>query len=158
MSRPGHGGARGAMTASRTWQAAPAIAEETLRRYYDALLRKDLDGAVALLDEDVVFEVGTGTYEGRSAVKRWLREMGTAWDDFQMAVERYLVVGDHVVVLLGFRARGRASGVELSQRPAHVWRIVAGTPTRMVSYADRARAACAAGLDPAALGVRGALR
>lgn len=68
------------MSTTSTTNGAPRIAmqspEAIVREYLEALARDDLDGALALLDEDVVYQnVGLPTVRGRRNVDRLFRPL-----------------------------------------------------------------------------------
>ena len=97
-----------------------------VERIYDAWNRGEVDEAVAALDpeiECVLPETGmnTGTYRGRSEVRKFLESYLEVFEFFRLTAEQIEEEGDRVVVQMLVRARGRGSGVEVELRPRHLW-------------------------------------
>ena len=61
--------------------------------------------------------------------------------------ERLTAAGDHVVVVLRYRARGRGSGVELQGRESALWTLRDGKVLRYAWYHEPTGALDAAGLS-----------
>jgi ketosteroid isomerase-like protein len=75
---------------------------------YEALNRGDVDSTIAVLAPDVVWREsaelpGGGEWRGRDSVRSFLMEFLDSWDRFEQTVERTVVAGDRVVVVI--RAR-----------------------------------------------------
>jgi ketosteroid isomerase-like protein len=95
---------------------------EVVRRWFEAISSEDFDGALALVDRDIVF-VPPGDqppYRGAESLRRWMEP-----DAFPGQVVKPLetvVVTDRTI--LGKQqvmARGRASGIELDVISWSVW-------------------------------------
>jgi ketosteroid isomerase-like protein len=87
-------------------------------------------------------------YHGVERARRWLEELRHDWEIFETRPEEYRDLGDGRVLVLGtWRARGRGSGVELSQRAAWLMQISDGKLVRHQAFTDIAKAFEAAGLD-----------
>jgi ketosteroid isomerase-like protein len=99
----------------------------------------DLRALIDLLDEDVEWDNTKpnvpadhmGIHRGKAAV-RWIMEswVGT-WDAYEFDVEEIVAAGEHVVLAVHERGRGKASGIPLDSRYCLVWsfrneRIVRG--------------------------------
>jgi ketosteroid isomerase-like protein len=69
-----------------------------------------------------------------------LRTWLSGWDDWRIAAEDYLEIGDDVVVLTRYEGRGKGSGLEISQEGAHVFRLRDGKVVRLEIFASREKA------------------
>jgi ketosteroid isomerase-like protein len=106
------------------------------------------------LDEEFEYR-GTGGYpegelvfrgrEGGAQVRAMLLD---AWAEFRFEPERFIGVGDQVVVFVRFVGKGRASGVPIELPVAHVWTIRDGRLKSCWAYRDRSDALEAVGLRP----------
>jgi ketosteroid isomerase-like protein len=119
---------------------------EIPRRLIDAYTRGDIPAFLELLDPDVEWIPIMATlegrvYRGREDVRRWLEELARDWEYFEPCYEEYRDLGDRVLILGRWRARGRASGVELENQPATwLYEIKAGKVVRMRTFTDRGEA------------------
>jgi ketosteroid isomerase-like protein len=125
---------------------------EVPRRLIDAYARGDIPSFLEFLDPDVEWVPIMATlegrvYRGREGVVRWLDELASDWEYFEPRYEDYRDLGDLVLILGSWRARGRASGVELENQPAAwLYEIENGKVVRMRTFTDRSEALEAAGL------------
>lgn len=108
---------------------------------YDALNRGDVDSTIAVLAPDVVWREsaelpGGGELRGRESVRSFLMEFLDSWDRFEQTVERTVVAGDRVAVVIRARGIGTGSGAEVETRYAHVWTVGAGLCRRVDAYRD----------------------
>ena len=79
-------------------------------------------------------------------MRDYLASLEEEWDDFRQEVEQLFDAGDEVVVFLNTYSRGRASGIELQPRVAHVLRFRDGKCVKSVTYLDRDEALRTVGL------------
>ena len=90
---------------------------------------------------------------GRDEVARFLREFLEPWERFEQKIEDVVVEGDRIGLSIHLTAVGRASGVELDTRYAHVWTMRDGLGIRVDAYRDpevvRSVLAVAESSDPA---------
>ena len=77
-----------------------------------------------------------------SILKAWFE----SWERVTLSAERFIDVGDQVVVIAAWRARGKASGVATEWRHGEVWTMRDGRATEVMSYRDPEEALAAAGL------------
>jgi ketosteroid isomerase-like protein len=80
---------------------------------------------VALVHDDVEFVPITAAMEGRvysgcAGVRQFMEDLDAYWEFFDTHQEEWHDLGDRVVALGRWHARGRASGVEIDGQPA-VW-------------------------------------
>ena len=114
---------------------------ETLRRSYEDLNRGDAGAALEALHPDGVWrespELPGGTeLSGREAVLGFLEDFLAQWREFRQEVEDTVVAGDRVGVLIHLTAVGRASGIEVDTRYAHVWTMRDGKGVEVDAYRD----------------------
>ena len=121
-------------------------AAEVVRRYVDALNRRDLPAMLELLDPDVELLTPHGPRRGHDGVRKWLGEP-YAELDVERIIDRVKVAG-HVVVASGrIRHLWRESG-ELGDEAeiAVLAQVENGRIVRVQTFNDEAAARAAAGL------------
>jgi ketosteroid isomerase-like protein len=114
---------------------------ETLRRGYAALNRGDLSVVVELLDPDIEWHEPApspeaGTHRGRDGFESFLRGWLESFEDFRVEPERVVERGDELVVVVRQSGTGRASGLSVETRLAHVWTVADGKAVRWEAVAD----------------------
>jgi ketosteroid isomerase-like protein len=124
---------------------------EIVRRVFDAFNRRDIAAFLELLDPDVewvpILAVLEGrVYRGHGDIRRWIDDLATDWEFFEVCYEDLRDLGDRVLVSGHWRARGRASGVELENPGTYLYEIKNGRVVSMRTFTDRAEALGAAGL------------
>jgi len=113
---------------------------DALRRGYEALNRGDVSVVLALLDPDIEWHEPepspeAGTYSGRASFERFLRSWIDSFDGFQVEPEQVVERGDKLIAVVHQSGRGRASGVRVDARLAHVWTIKEGRAVRWEAVA-----------------------
>ncbi len=103
---------------------------ELLKSAYEALNRGDTEAALEALEPGAEWCEHSalpeaGTYHGRKAIERFLE----SWHEFRQEVERIVVGGDRVALLLHSFAVGKGSGVEVESRYAHSGRCATAGPS-----------------------------
>ena len=116
-----------------------------LRRGYDALNRGDLSVVRALLAPDIEWHEpepspDAGTYRGRESFERFLRGWMDSFEDFRIEPEQVVARGATLVAVVRQTGRGRASGVHVDARLAHVWTVANGRAVRWEAVGDPERA------------------
>jgi ketosteroid isomerase-like protein len=123
---------------------------EIVRRMWKAFQENDFQTALSSYDPDVEWD-GTNLPDGRvdrgldaimDHVTRW-SDMGESWN---VEVKRVIDAGgDHVVVLI--RETGRsATGLDIDERHAELYRVRDGRIVRRQGFSDPKEALDAAGL------------
>ena len=119
--------------------------------YFEAT---NLAEAIGALAEDVtlVFHgesrrlAGAETVSGKKAAIEWLADWFSRFDpDYRMEVEESRDWGDRVLVVTNHRAKGRASGVPISEQTTQVMTVRNGKIIRQDFFASRDEALEAAG-------------
>jgi ketosteroid isomerase-like protein len=114
---------------------------DELRRGYEALNRGDLSVVLELLDRDIEWHEPApspeaGIHRGRDSFERFFRGWIESFDDFRVEPERVVESGTTLIAVVRQSGRGRASGVEVEARLAHVWTVDNGRAVRWEAVAD----------------------
>ena len=119
---------------------------DVVRRYVDALNRRDLPGMLELLDPDVELITRRGPKRGHDDVRAWLGEP-YAELDVERIVDRVQVAGHTVVAAGRIRHRWRETG-EIGDESdiAVLAQVEDGRIVRVQTFDDEAAALAAAGL------------
>jgi ketosteroid isomerase-like protein len=88
------------------------------------------------------------THHGYEGIASYVAKIAEAIDEYRMAPERFIDVGDdRVLVFSREGGRGKGSGAEVQTHlTAHLWTLKNGRAVRMQSYWERADALEAVGL------------
>ena len=114
---------------------------DRLRRGYEALNRGDLAVVLGLLDPDIEWHEPApspeaGSHRGRDSFERFLRGWVESFDDFRVEPEDVIERRGRLIAVVRQTGRGRASGVEVEARLAHVWTVKDGRAIRWEAVAD----------------------
>jgi ketosteroid isomerase-like protein len=125
---------------------------EIVRRFYAAWARDEIPGPVELLDPEVEYvnpggAIEPGTRRGVSAFKQALGKVFEAWEFWRGAPQRLEAVGDDVVAVVRYVARGRGSGLEVEGTESARWTFRAGKVVRYEWFHGPDDAFAAAGLE-----------
>jgi len=110
--------------------------------HYAASDRKDLDGMMADLADDVQWtEMAgfpcAGTFVGRDAIiVNVFAVLGRDWENFEFKLERLIDGGDEVVGIGHYTATNRATRKPMRARVAHVWQLQGGKVRRFEQFCD----------------------
>jgi ketosteroid isomerase-like protein len=115
----------------------PSEGSEFAARVYAAVNARDREAIRALSDPDIVVGTTVEAYRGPEAVLDWMDEGDEAFDDFAVDLLEVEEIGEHVVVSMRQRGRGKASGAEVEDRITHVWTVREGRAARLQSFAHR---------------------
>jgi uncharacterized protein len=113
----------------------------TVRGSYEALNDGDVEAALEALDPNAVWRdspelPGGGEFRGREELSRFLRDFLAEWRDFNQRIDDAIREGDRVAIVIHLRATGRASGIEVDTRYAHLWTMRDGIGVRVDAYRD----------------------
>ena len=125
---------------------------ELVQGLYRAFNRRDMTSLLALLDPEVewvpVLAVLEGrVYRGHDDVRRWVEELASDWESFEVSYDEIRDLGDRVLVFGHWRARGRASGGESEQPGTWLYEIKGGKVVRLQTFTNRDEALAAVGLE-----------
>jgi ketosteroid isomerase-like protein len=120
---------------------------KTVRDFYEAVNRSDLDTMGALCADDVVVDMSEAigpdnqVHRGRDAVLAWWRSVIENWDSWVWEIESITAVPpDRVVAANRVHGRGRGSGVEVEARIGQLWRLSGGKVASVKMFQDEAEA------------------
>jgi ketosteroid isomerase-like protein len=121
-------------------ETAQAITE--LRRAYEAFNRGDIDSAVQFLGPQVEWIEpdefpGGGTYHGVGGVQKYLAQSRAGAAQVISEPERFIPVGDRMVVFVHARVLPKENGMWQDIRLADVYTIQGGKATKMRAFANR---------------------
>jgi ketosteroid isomerase-like protein len=112
-----------------------------------SFLIDDFDEALRYADPDIVWNpVEESSAQGHDAVRASTARWKSEWDDYELIPEEFADAGDHVVVTVRFRARGRGSGIEVDARLYDVFTLRDRKIVRMDQFTEQSEALEAAGL------------
>lgn len=116
-----------------------------------ALARGESPASLGLLHPDIEYvnppgAVEPGTRRGVAAYEDAIRSINEAFGDVGIEVREMRDVGDQVVVLATFIARGRSSGVQGESEDAYVWTVRNGLAVSFQWFNDPVKALEALGL------------
>jgi ketosteroid isomerase-like protein len=76
-----------------------------------------------------------------------LRAWLSPWHEWRCLAERYIPLGDQVLVLTRYLGVAKTSGLPVDQEGAHLWRLREGKAVRLEVFPDRRAALKAIGID-----------
>jgi ketosteroid isomerase-like protein len=132
---------------------------ELVQRSYRMLddLRRAPDGPADRLLRELVHErfelhlppvyPDSRVFRGPDGLKRWTVRTKDVWGEWRFELQRFIDLGERVVVLVHLVARGGKSGVRLERDTAHVWTLAGGRVTRCEVYLDPSEALKAMGVE-----------
>jgi len=85
-------------------------------------------------------------YRGHEGVRKLNDELNDPWEQFTLEPDRFIDLGEQVLVLSHFRARGR-DGIEVRLPFAHLWTVRDGLVVRMDAFSGHEEALEAVGLS-----------
>jgi ketosteroid isomerase-like protein len=107
-------------------------------------LTAGVDEALTYADPDIVWNpVEELPAQGHDAVRTSLAHWKAEWDDYTLAAEELVDMGDRVLVTVRLGGRGRGSGVEIDARFYDVYALRDGKIVRMDQFTDRSEAIAA---------------
>jgi ketosteroid isomerase-like protein len=121
------------------WFTTPDLVDITAK-VFAAATDEDLDATTASLAPDAVWEmdeVGLGPFKGVAAIRAFLEEWWSMWEEHHHVVEEVLDLG-HGVVYAVVREDGHVKGSDgvVEARVAHVGLWVEGLCMRDTTYTD----------------------
>ena|ERR1700730_2771898 len=106
---------------------------ELVRGFYEAFAREEFP--VEVIDAEVEYvnpsgAVEEGTRHGVAAFREAVEQVFEGWAAWDMEPEEFMAVGNHVAVVVRYRARGRTSGLELEGRESALLTLREGKVVR----------------------------
>jgi len=117
----------------------------------DAWNRGDREAWMALWDEEAEFyplraQLEGEAYWGHDGLERFLTEMAEQWEKVRFEIDETRDAGEQVVGIGRFRARGRASGIDLTVPLGVLTRVRRGKIVYIRFFSEPSDALEAAGL------------
>jgi ketosteroid isomerase-like protein len=116
---------------------------DDVRRTYEAFAAGDLDGALSLFADDIVWHQAQGlphggVYHGLAAVRANVFDPieESWWEGFGATPGEVIGCGDHVLVLGRYTATAKRTRARLDVPFAHVWRFADGRAVEFRQYTD----------------------
>ena len=114
---------------------------EVVRSGLEAFNRRDLEAVIEMTDPDAEFiplrSLLEGTpYRGHDGVRKFFEDLAEEWDDLRIEGDEWRDLGDRVLVIGHFRARGRGSGVELHSPAAWLVSVRDGKFAYLRAYSN----------------------
>ncbi len=124
---------------------------ELVRGAINAWNRDDYDAWIECFDPDCEFrplraQLEDQAYRGHDGLRQFMDDLTEEWEQVRFEVGQIRDVGNKVLVLIRFQARGRASGAELDVPIGIVGKVRHGKITRSRMFSDPDEALEAAGL------------
>jgi ketosteroid isomerase-like protein len=120
--------------------SAAADPAQRLRAAFAAASAEDLDGVTADLAPNAVWvmdEVGLGPFEGVEAIREFLLEWWSLWQEHNHHVEEVVILSDDVgYVVIREDGRMKNSDSVVEARVAHVIEGIDGQVVRDTTYVD----------------------
>ncbi len=125
---------------------------ELIKAAVEAWNSGEMDATLAMMDPE--FELVTvgsfpdlaPIYRGHEGWVTFWREFRGPWESLTVTADEFREVGDHVVLLMTFSARGR-TGLEVHRKFATVWTFRDALAVKIQSYGDPSAALEAVGLS-----------
>jgi ketosteroid isomerase-like protein len=129
------------------------VNEAAARGFAHAITSGDRDAGVAVCHPEIVFRSMLGisgrSYVGHHGILAYYDDIESAWAEWGVDVERVSEGSDgRVAIVLRMRARGKESGLELTERTAHIWTLRDGRLFRNELYREPEEALRELGLPP----------
>ena len=123
-----------------------------VRAIHAALASGESPVALGLLHRDIEYvnppgAVESGTRHGIAAWEDAMRSMDDVFADVRIDVREMKAVGDRVVVLATYVARGRSSGAQRENEDGYVWTVRNGQAVRFQWFSDPSEALAAVGIQ-----------
>jgi ketosteroid isomerase-like protein len=129
----------------------PGANAEVVFRGYEALNRGDIDAALELMQPDIEWHTylvpgpGGGCYRGHDGVRELWGDARNIFGDFRNEPRAIADLGDQIAVAVVLCGRGKASGVEVEARIAHLFTFRDGLVASVRSFENMDEALAAAG-------------
>ena len=122
-----------------------------VRAIHEALARGAAAASLGLLHPDIEYinpsgAVEPGTRRGIAAYEDAMRSINDAFADVRIEVREMKDVGDRVVVLATYIARGRSSGAQRENEDGYIWTVRDGQAVSFQWFNDPVKALEAVGL------------
>ena len=122
-----------------------------VRAIHEALARRESPASLGLLHPDIEYvnppgAAEPGTRRGIAAYEDAMRSINDAFADVRIEVREMKDIGDRVVVLATYIARGRSSGAQRENEDGYIWIVRGGQAVSFQWFNDPVKALEAVGL------------
>jgi len=122
---------------------------EIVRRGFEAFNEDGVEGILPLIDPEFVVTTPPNlasepdTYEGHEGVRRYFDSFYDAMEEIRWEPHSFHEIGDRIAVPFTLHARGKSTGLDVSQDAVQVWELRDGKALGMELFAtlDDARQA-----------------
>jgi ketosteroid isomerase-like protein len=120
--------------------ADPNVA--VVEQLFDAFSRRDADGMIEVMAEDVVFESASSElaarepYEGHSGIRGYLGDLARTWAEFRVTIHEYSGAGERVLARGRVYARSASPAFISDSELAFIWRVRDGRIVQGRTYTD----------------------
>jgi ketosteroid isomerase-like protein len=126
-------------------------AEQAARQVFEAWNEGDLERVIDFLDPEFEFiplrsQLDMSPYRGHEGMRQFAADTAEEWEYLRIVPDEIRDLGEHVLVLAHYRARGRASGAEVDLPVGYVATFRDGKFSYMRTYSDPDEAKLAAGV------------
>jgi len=84
----------------------------------------------------------------KAGLREWFGKMDEIWEELRFEPEEMIDVDDtRVIAVVRTSGRARGSGIEINQELTHLWTIVDGRATSLVTFSTKREAIEVAGLS-----------
>lgn len=109
------------------------------RLFAEAITACDRETALAVCHPEIEFHsvlgIGGRAYLGLDGILRYLDDVESAWKQWRVEIHRVLDGPDgRVLIEMTMHAQGKESGLNLTERTAHIWTIKDGLLLRNQPY------------------------
>lgn len=126
---------------------------DAIKRLYERFAEGDVPSVLAMFDPEIVWNeaehfpyADRNPYIGPQAVLEGLfMRLGSEWHYWKVSTDELLDAGDTVVALGRYRAKNKATEIELDAQFVHVWKLREGRIVCFQQYADTYQAMNAVG-------------
>jgi uncharacterized protein len=125
---------------------------EVVRSAFEAWNEGDLEGVIAQITPETEFiplrsQLEGVPYRGPDGMRQFARDAEEEWEYLRIDTDEFHAVGDRVLMLGHFDARGRGSGMDLRFPVGWVATLRDGKITHLRTYSDQEEARQAVGLS-----------
>ena len=127
---------------------------EVCKRLAEAITRRDTEAAIKYIHPQVEFHSAIiggaegNAYQGHEGFRQWLAESFAAFEELRpLGPQEYRDLGDRVLTVGHFHARGRESGVEIDSPIGWVFTMRGGKVVGAEGFLSRTETFEAAGLS-----------
>jgi ketosteroid isomerase-like protein len=141
-----------AQSHAETRYSSGVMPMETIRPVYEAVARRDWDGAFRGVHPSFVLKtpdraLGSRTYRGPEEAGRAFQDFFEPFEEVTVEPQEIFERGDRIVVFFLQRARPQGSSAVVEVRAGHLWTLCDGRAVRLEIFPEREKALEAAAIS-----------